>query len=525
MDISLEDDDCAVEAVMPAKKKKMKQAQLPFQISSSSKSPDSTNNMSNKKKRKVISPMGSKNSKIIKLTIKENSIPNVFEDERENIEEKKLNSSDEIEIIIPDEEKKNLEQSDQNEKKIESDTTPKKNLGTNKKLNRSQQKPGALTKFLKKLDKETENRLYELKDKQNCQNIFVHKDGNEICLNESSITQTNVSQLQNSPQENEQLKDVKIVSKSTDSLCQKADCDVTILSSDEDLSELDKSTLSGNEEIITSNPVTPVTPKTNKVANKKIIKLTPKQLEKREEIARRKEEKLRLKKEKDKKREEEKEQKKKEKELKELKKQMEIEQKQKEKEAKEEERRKREEAKEEEKRRKEEEKLEAERKKQKAASNFVSFFVSKKQEVKLEEEGVIEVKNFMPFEVKADMRIAPICRRILTEEEKSLLDRKCNLDVQKSELYLEDIKKGRIIPRTSSKTWPLEAKDEDIIILDEDNDGNSNIINNTHKLEKHRAKLLQFSENRRPPYWGTWRKQSSVLNSRRPFAKEKVSIN
>lgn len=251
--------------------------------------------MSNKKKRKVISPMGSKNSKIIKLTIKENSVPNVFEDERENIEEKKLNSSDEIEIIIPDE-KKNLEQSDQNEKKIESDTTPKKNLGTNKKLNRSQQKPGALTKFLKKLDKETENRLYELKDKQNCQNIFVHKDGNEICLNESSITQTNVSQLQNSPQENEQLKDVKIVSKSTDSLCQKADCDVTILSSDEDLSELDKSTLSGNEEIITSNPVTPVTPKTNKVANKKIIKLTPKQLEKREEIARRKEEKLRLKK-------------------------------------------------------------------------------------------------------------------------------------------------------------------------------------------------------------------------------------
>lgn len=251
--------------------------------------------MSNKKKRKVISPVGSKNSKIIKLTIKENSVPNIFEDERENIEEKKLNSSDEIEIIISDEEKKNLEQSDQNEKKIENDTTPKKNLGKNKKLNRSQQKPGALTKFLKKLDKETENDLHELKDKQNCQDIFVHKDGNEISLNESSITQTNVS-LENSPQENEQLKDVKIVNKSTDSLCQKPDCDVTILSSDEDLSELDKSILSGNEEIITSKSVTPVTPKTNKVANKKTIKLTPKQLEKREEIARRKEEKLRLKK-------------------------------------------------------------------------------------------------------------------------------------------------------------------------------------------------------------------------------------
>lgn len=270
--------------------------QLSFQMSSSSKSPNNTNNMSNKKKRKVISPIGSKNSKVIKLTIKENSVPNVFEDEIENIEEKKFNSSDEIEIIIPDEEEKNLEQNDQDEKKIESDTTPKKSLGKNKKLNKSKQKPGTLTKFFKKLNKKTESSLHELKDKQNCQNI-VHKDENEVCSNESSTTQTNASTLQNLPQENEQLKDIKIVSKSTDSsLSQKSDCDVTILSSDnEDLSELDKSTLSGNEER-TSKPVTPVTPKSNKVANKKTIKLTPKQLEKREEIAKRREEKSRLKK-------------------------------------------------------------------------------------------------------------------------------------------------------------------------------------------------------------------------------------
>lgn len=109
--------------------------------------------------------------------------------------------------------------------------------------------------------------------------------------------------------------------------------------------------------------------------------------------------------------------------------------------------------------------MEVQRKKQKAASNFVSFFVPKKQEVKSEEEGIIKVKNFMPFEIKADMRIAPVCRRTLTEQEKSLLDGKRNLDVQKSELYLEDIKKGKIIPYTSSKTWPLEAKDDDIILL------------------------------------------------------------
>lgn len=141
-------------------------------------------------------------------------------------------------------------------------------------------------------------------------------------------------------------------------------------------------------------------------------------------------------------------------------------QKQKEKEAREEERKKREEAKEEEKRKKEEERLEAERKKQKAASNFASFFVSKKQEVKsAEEENVAEVKNFMPFEIKADMRVAPIYRRKLDEHNKLLLDNKCNIDLDKTELYLEDIKRGKIVPHKSSKTWPLEAKDDDVLLL------------------------------------------------------------
>lgn len=136
-------------------------------------------------------------------------------------------------------------------------------------------------------------------------------------------------------------------------------------------------------------------------------------------------------------------------------------QKQKEKEAREEERKKREE----EKRRKEEERLEAERKKQKAASNFASFFVPKKQEVKsTDEEDIVKVKNFMPFEIKADMRIAPICRRKLNEHDKLLLDNKCNIDLDKTELYLEDIRKRKIVSRTSSKTWPLEAKD-DVILL------------------------------------------------------------
>lgn len=37
-----------------------------------------------------------------------------------------------------------------------------------------------------------------------------------------------------------------------------------------------------------------------------------------------------------------------------------------------------------------------------------------------------------------------------------------------------------------------------------------------------KAKLLQFHDNRRPPYWGTWRKKSTAVCPRRPFGQDKV---
>lgn len=42
--------------------------------------------------------------------------------------------------------------------------------------------------------------------------------------------------------------------------------------------------------------------------------------------------------------------------------------------------------------------------------------------------------------------------------------------------------------------------------------------------EKLRPKLLSFHENRRPPYWGTWRKKSASVGPRRPFGQDEVCI-
>ncbi|XP_011504216.1 PREDICTED: chromatin assembly factor 1 subunit A-B [Ceratosolen solmsi marchali] len=229
-------------------------------------------------------------------------------------------------------------------------------------------------------------------------------------------------------------------------------------------------------------------------------------LEERENKKKEKEEKRRERKEKEKSL---KEQKKKDKELRELKKQAEIEQKLKEKEAKEEERK-----------RKEDEKLEAERKKLKAASNFVSFFVAKKpMESKPEEESKIERSNFMPFEIKADMRVAPVIRRTLNKHEKMKLDEVIGRsDIDRSKLYIDKIKTEKFNIKKSGRTWPFEAND-DIIIIDEEESSNVIQASNT-EVEKHRAKFFLFEENRRPPYWGTWRKISRTINPRRPFAMD-----
>lgn len=61
--------------------------------------------------------------------------------------------------------------------------------------------------------------------------------------------------------------------------------------------------------------------------------------------------------------------------------------------------------------------------------------------------------------------------------------------------------------------------------LEEEDEGESVVETPIEEgpIEKHRPKLLYFHENRRPPYWGTWRKKSETINPRRPFAQDNVS--
>ncbi|XP_038221976.1 chromatin assembly factor 1 subunit A [Zerene cesonia] len=229
----------------------------------------------------------------------------------------------------------------------------------------------------------------------------------------------------------------------------------------------------------------------------------------------------------------EREEKEKQKELEKKLKEEKEEQKRKEREEKEEQRKKEKEAREEEKRKKQEalelEKQEQEQKKKKAAEAFVSFFVPKQKSEK-DQTTIGLSKNDMlsNFTIKADMRLAPAVRVTLADNKKKALDNFLQMQNVK-DLYIKNIKNGDIKPLSSGKTWPLDEKDDDVMIIEDELppiDGAGEVLDcDSVVREKLRPKLLSFHENRRPPYWGTWRKKSVHINPRQPFKMDEKQLD
>ncbi|XP_067665214.1 chromatin assembly factor 1 subunit A-like [Haliotis asinina] len=181
-------------------------------------------------------------------------------------------------------------------------------------------------------------------------------------------------------------------------------------------------------------------------------------------------------------------------------------------------------AKMEEKRKKDEEKQREEdeknKKKQKEKQTFTSFFIKKAQS-----QAPSKVKEqshfFMPFEVKKDMFLAPRTRRELEENDKAALDQ--HLKTQKDEpLYIKEIRNSSYQKKQSSRTLPRLAVLAPTDVDDEDSVKCMDTVEveKNKNLVRHHCKLLQFHTNYRPPYYGTWRKTSQVLNPRNPFKQD-----
>ena len=182
--------------------------------------------------------------------------------------------------------------------------------------------------------------------------------------------------------------------------------------------------------------------------------------------------------------------------------------------------------------------------------------------------------NLSQFLIKKNMRIAPLSRSSMDLQCRNKIDHILNTSKWEDTIstYLNVLKHGSYKASKRGHTWPAQDLGKQQGNIDDGNDCNDG-QNNEDEEEDYdedqtvasllgldqskiveidipdetltkdmnmknkssggiggdestlvfctaKAKLLQFHENERPPYWGTWSKKSKVVGPRRPFAKD-----
>ncbi|NXE97713.1 CAF1A factor, partial [Menura novaehollandiae] len=174
------------------------------------------------------------------------------------------------------------------------------------------------------------------------------------------------------------------------------------------------------------------------------------------------------------------------------------------------------EAKLEEKRKKEEEKrLKEEEKRIHAQKAEITRFFQKPKTPQAPKILAGSCGKFAPFEIKENMVLAPLSRVALDPDYLEQLDKL--LHAQNSEVsFLRDLKCRK--PRKTGPTLVSDSNDSvnsDVVVVD---NCQTDAVPEREKFG--RMKLLQFSENHRPAYWGTWNKKTSLIRARNPWSKD-----
>ncbi|KAK6314180.1 hypothetical protein J4Q44_G00156390 [Coregonus suidteri] len=185
--------------------------------------------------------------------------------------------------------------------------------------------------------------------------------------------------------------------------------------------------------------------------------------------------------------------------------------------AKEEQRKSKQEAKLEEKRKKDEEKrLKEEKDRLKAEKAEITRFLQKPKTPQQATKTLASAcEKFAPFEIKEHMCLAPLTRvqceeAVLEELDRYLAKPDGSLDGLRDWTRNEPRRSGQTKPRS---TDPM--RECMVVVEGPKPDGVPD------RQRYGRMKLLQFRENYRPAYWGTWRKNSPHISPRCPLRKDK----
>ncbi|NXI42184.1 CAF1A factor, partial [Galbula dea] len=174
------------------------------------------------------------------------------------------------------------------------------------------------------------------------------------------------------------------------------------------------------------------------------------------------------------------------------------------------------EAKLEEKRKKEEEKrLREEEKRINAQKAEITRFFQKPKTPPAPKILAGSCGKFAPFEIKENMVLAPLSRIALDPDFLEQLEQL--LHAQSSDgSFLKELRCRK--PRKTGPTFVRNSTDivnSDVVVVD---NCKPNAVPERGKFG--RMKLLQFCENHRPAYWGTWNRKTTVIRARNPWAKD-----
>ncbi|KAI1883042.1 hypothetical protein AGOR_G00241160 [Albula goreensis] len=188
--------------------------------------------------------------------------------------------------------------------------------------------------------------------------------------------------------------------------------------------------------------------------------------------------------------------------------------------AKEEQRKVKQDAKLEEKKKKEEEKrVKEEKDRIKAEKAEITRFLQRPKTQQVPKTLAAACGKFAPFEIKEHMFLAPLVRVQCDEASLEELDR-CLAEPDGSLDGLRDWRGHK--PRSSGPTRARRAKCVGDCVAVPDSLKAEGVPD---RQRYGRLKLLQFCENYRPAYWGTWNKRSSHISPRCPLRQDKELLD
>lgn len=189
------------------------------------------------------------------------------------------------------------------------------------------------------------------------------------------------------------------------------------------------------------------------------------------------------------------------------------------------------EAKQEEKRKKEEEKrMKEEEKRVKAEKAEITRFLQKSRNSHTPKTFAQSCGKFAPFEIKKNMAVAPLCRVEFEAEHSERLGKLIKEQTSEIHFLLElKTRKPRRMGRTVILKLPQISDTDDVQVVTETDTTVHENITHEHVVPERRKfgkmKLLQFCENYRPAYWGTWNRSSTVICPRRPWAQDNTLLD